>query len=223
MTAPPAPRLRPPARPPAATGDVLLLVAHPTLHRSRVNRALADAARGVAGVTVHDLYAAWPDHHIDVAHEQALVEGHRCLAWLHPMTWYSTPSLLKEWQDLVLAWGWAYGAGGHALRGKPFLHALSTGGPAAAYAEGAEGRRTVEALLAPIAQMAQLVGLDRRPPFVVHGAPRLSPAELQAHAGAFAAALAALRDEGRPASGAALNGGDLSADALSVKPLSGQA
>jgi hypothetical protein len=67
------------------------------------------------------------------------------------------------------------------------------------------------------------VGLDRRPPFVVHGAPRLSPAELQAHAGAFAAALAALRDEGRPASGAALNGGDLSADALSVNPLSGQA
>jgi putative NADPH-quinone reductase len=205
MSAPLAPRLRPPGRPAAQAGEVLVLLAHPNLHRSRVNRALAEAARGVDGVTVHDLYAAWPDHHIDVAHEQALCEAHRCLVWLHPMTWYSTPSLLKEWQDLVLAWGWAYGSGGQALRGKPFLQALSTGGPAAAYAEGAEGRRTVEALLAPIAQMAQLVGLDRRPPFVVHGAPRLTPDELKAQAAAFADALTALRDEARalPAPGGA--------------------
>lgn len=27
----------------------------------------------------------------------------------HPFYWYSTPALLKEWQDLVLEHGWAYG------------------------------------------------------------------------------------------------------------------
>ncbi|CAH8182184.1 Glutathione-regulated potassium-efflux system ancillary protein KefG [Vibrio aestuarianus] len=33
------------------------------------------------------------------------------------MYWYSTPALLKEWQDLVLEYGFAYGQEGTALNG----------------------------------------------------------------------------------------------------------
>jgi len=41
----------------------------------------------------------------------------------HPFYWYSSPAILKEWQDLVLEYGFAYGHEGTALRGKKSLSA----------------------------------------------------------------------------------------------------
>ena len=51
----------------------------------------------------------------------------------HPFYWYSTPALVKQWEDLVLEHGWAYGSQGHALRGKRLLSIISAGGRAEAY------------------------------------------------------------------------------------------
>ena len=84
-------------------------------------------------MTVHDLYEAYPDLDIDVAREKALLLAHDVIVWQHPFFWYSTPAILKEWQDLVLEFGWAYGPGGTALRGKLFVSAITTGGREAAY------------------------------------------------------------------------------------------
>lgn len=176
-----------------ASGKVLVLIAHPALHRSRVNRSLVDAIGGLRDVTVHDLYDAYPDFDIDVAREQALLNAHPVLVWQHPLYWYSTPAILKEWQDLVLEFNWAYGPNGHALRGKLFLPVISTGGPEAAYAGGPD-RASLRELLAPIEQMAKLCGMQMLPPFVVHGAHRLGEAEIASHADAYRGALEALRD-----------------------------
>ncbi|MGG3885590.1 NAD(P)H-dependent oxidoreductase [Brevibacillus panacihumi] len=35
-----------------------------------------------------------------------------------PFYWYSAPPLLKNWFDEAWTYGWAYGPGGVALRGK---------------------------------------------------------------------------------------------------------
>ncbi len=45
---------------------ILILFAHPALERSRVNRRLIAEAKDVAGVTVHDLYEAYPTLDLDV-------------------------------------------------------------------------------------------------------------------------------------------------------------
>jgi len=97
---------------------VLVLFAHPAVHHSRVQRALVTAARTVADITIHDLYDAYPDFDIDVAREQALLVSHDVIVWQHPFYWYSTPPLVKQWEDLVLEHGWAYGRDGNALQGK---------------------------------------------------------------------------------------------------------
>jgi glutathione-regulated potassium-efflux system ancillary protein KefG len=196
MSHPDAHRLRPRFRPipHGSTGAVLVLLAHPTLHRSRVNRAMAQAIRDLPGVTVHDLYEAYPDLDIDVPREQALLQGHAALVWQHPLFWYSTPAMLKEWQDLVLEFGWAYGPEGTALQGKPFLQALTTGAPDAAYHPEGFARHTLDALLAPITQTARLCGLERLPPFAVHGTHRMEPAQIEAAAASYRAAIAHLRD-----------------------------
>ena len=129
---------------------VLVLFAHPVLERSRVNRRLVGAVRDVENVTVHDLYEAYPTLSINVPKEQELLLSHDVIVFQHPFYWYSVPAILKEWQDLVLEHGWAYGAGGTRLRDKITLNVVSTGGPANAYRKGGYNRFTVRELLAPV-------------------------------------------------------------------------
>lgn len=177
-----------------AGARVLVIVAHPVLHKSRVNRALVHALEGIEGVTVHDLYEAAPEFAIDVAREQALLSSHDTIVLQHPFYWYSTPALLKEWQDHVLTFGWAYGAEGRALHGKRVLTAVTTGGPHTSYQEGGGAGITVRALLAPIAQTARLCGMSYLPPFVVHGTHRLDAGGIAAAAGRYRAVIQALVD-----------------------------
>jgi glutathione-regulated potassium-efflux system ancillary protein KefG len=175
---------------------ILVLLAHPVLERSRVNRRLAEAARGVDGVFVHDLYEAYPAMRIDVKREQKLLVEHDVVVFQHPFYWYSTPAILKEWQDLVLEHNWAYGSKGHHLKGKLTLNVISTGGPEAAYDPNGFNRFTIRQLLSPYDQTAHLCGMKFLAPFVVHSALRLDRDE---HVAPFAhdyrRLLAALRDD----------------------------
>ena len=174
--------------------NVLVLFAHPAIRGSRVNRRLVDAVRDLAGVTVNDLYEAYPDLDIDVAREQDLLERHEIVVMQHPFFWYSTPAILKEWQDLVLEHGWAYGHEGHALEGKILLSALSSGGSEEAYCEQGSNRMTIRQLLAPIERTARLCGMEYLPPFVVYGTHGLSGEELAGSAADYRRLVEALRD-----------------------------
>ncbi len=167
-----------PMRPPVLSrGDgtggprrVLVLFAHPSLDRSEANRPLAEATRDLPGVTLVDLYAEYPTFDIDVDREQARLLSHEVVCFMHPLYWYSTPAILKEWQDLVLEHGFAYGVDGHALRGKLFFNALTAGGPAAAYSASGYNHFTIREVLRPLEQMAWLCGMVFLPPFALFGA-----------------------------------------------------
>lgn len=172
---------------------VLVVFAHPSLHHSRVQRRLLRAARQVEGVSVHDLYETYPDFDVDVAHEQRLLEAHDAVVLQHPFYWYSTPPLVKQWFDLVLELGWAYGSGGTALAGKPLLCAISAGGREDAYCEAGSNGCSVRQLLAPVEQTARLCGMPFLEPFVVYGTHALGDAEIDAAAKAYAERLASLR------------------------------
>ncbi len=94
--------------------DIVVLVAHPQLEHSRVNRACCRPRSAAAWprVEVRDLYALYPDYLIDVAAEQAALAPARLVVWQHPIHWYGMPPLMKLWLDEVFAFGWAYGPGG---------------------------------------------------------------------------------------------------------------
>lgn len=171
--------------------NILVIYAHPSPHKSRVNRRLADAARRIDGVHVHELYQTYPDFYIDVAREQALLAAADVVVFLHPIQWYSMPSLLKEWLDAVLLPGWAHGEHGSALRGKTYWLVASTGGTRQGYsAEGTHGRPFAD-YLPQFEQTAALCRMRWESPHILHGAHQVDEAELQAHVDAFAARLAA--------------------------------
>jgi len=158
---------------------LLILFAHPALERSRVHRRLLAHRPVRQDLTFHDLYEEYPDFDIDVSREQALLTAHDIVAVQHPFFWYSTPPLLKQWQDLVLEHGWAYGRTGDALRGKRVFHIISAGGREQAYQHEGYNRFTVRELLAPLEQTAVLCGMRWAPPYVIHGTHRLTDREIE--------------------------------------------
>jgi len=175
---------------------ILVLFAHPVYERSRVNRRLYEAIKELPGVTAHDLYESYPTLVLDVDHEQRLLLEHDVVVFQHPFYWYSVPAILKEWQDLVLEHGWAYGAGGTHLRGKLTLNAISTGGPEHAYAKGGYNRYTVRELLAPWDQTAHLCGMRFLGPFTLHAALKVSgDDDLREGKARYVRLLEALRDD----------------------------
>ncbi len=172
----------------------LVLFAHPALQHSRVHGRLIREVPERPDLTFHDLYEAYPDFDVDVAREQALLLQHDLLVLQHPLYWYSVPPLLKQWIDLVLEHGWAYGSTGTALRGKAVLSLVSAGGAAAAYGPAGFNRYTVSQLLAPIEQTFRLCGMDYLPPYVIFGTHRLDEADIDREAERYRATLAALAD-----------------------------
>ena len=133
---------------------VLVLLAHPRLAASRINAALVRVAREIGGVTVHDLYHAYPDGFIDIAAEQQRLLEHDAVVLQFPIQWYAMPALLKHWFDEVLQSGWAYGRGGEALAGKSLLVAATSGGDPADYGRH-EAQFTLAELLRPIEASAR--------------------------------------------------------------------
>ena len=182
-----------------APADVLVLVAHPQMEQSRVNRALTRAATALNGkgvdagaprVAVRDLYALYPDYLIDPAAEQAALVAARLVVWQHPIHWYSMPPLMKLWVDEVLAFGWAYGPGGTAVQGKDLWLVATTGGPEESYRPDNYNRYFFDAFLPPFEQTAALCGMRFLPPLMLHGAHRASDAEVAAHAKVYSERLA---------------------------------
>ena len=147
----------------------LILFGHPAFRRSTINAALRETVETLDGVTFHDLYASYPDFLIDVQHEQRLCEAHDIIVFQHPFYWYSTPSIVKEWFDLVLEHDWAYGSAGTALAGKITFQALTAGGAAEDYRADGLNRYTIRELSRPYQATANLCGMKWLPPFAVLG------------------------------------------------------
>lgn len=162
-------------------GQTLVVLAHPDLEHSRINAALASAARTTSGVEVRDLQALYPDFRIDVAEEQAAIAAAGEIVLQFPTHWYSVPALMKLWLDDVLLRGWAYGAGAPgALAGKTLRIVTSTGGKAEAYAHGGFHGWPFDEVLVPLKATARRLGMHWSEPLLIHGARDVTDAELTA-------------------------------------------
>jgi len=179
--------------PESPTPGVLVIAAHPAMEQSRVNRRMLRAAQD-SGVIVRDLYRLYPDYLIDVAAEQALLAQATLVVWQHPVHWYHMPPLMKLWVDEVLAFGWAYGPGGTALRGKDLWLAASTGGPQESYRPDSYNRYFFDAFLPAYEQTAALCGMRFLAPMLLHGAHRASREEIAEHAAVYGQRLASYPD-----------------------------
>jgi glutathione-regulated potassium-efflux system ancillary protein KefG len=156
---------------------ILVLFAHPRFERSANNQLLVRQIPVIPEITFHDLYEEYPDFNIDIEKEKKLLADHNIIIWHHPFYWYSAPPLLKQWIDLVLEFGWAYGPGGNALEGKTIFNCITVGGPRSAYSTEGYNRFSLKELLAPFNQTAYLCKMSWLPPYAMHGTHRISEEE----------------------------------------------
>ena len=151
--------------------NVLILFAHPSQDRSEVNVPLFQHALGLSDIaTAVDLYAEYPRMNIDIDREQQRLIDHNTIILMFPFYWYSTPAILKEWQDLVLEYGFAYGECGNALEGKTMLCAITAGATPEAYQADGLNQYSIPELLRPLEQTAHLTKMRYLPPLVLFGA-----------------------------------------------------
>jgi glutathione-regulated potassium-efflux system ancillary protein KefG len=174
---------------------IAILYFHPTHHKSRINKALLKKIEDLEGITLRNMYDLYPDFHINVKQEQEMLLGHDIIIWQHPFYWYSSPSLLKEWIDLVLQHGFAYGREGTALKGKKVMSAITSGGRREVYQKGGLRNYTLPALLAPFSQTVNLCNMVYLPPFVVHGTHLLEDKAIEAAAEEYKNMILSLRDD----------------------------
>jgi glutathione-regulated potassium-efflux system ancillary protein KefG len=175
---------------------VLIQFAHPALQKSRINRKLIAAVRTLENVTINDLYEEYPDFFVDVNREQHLLLSHDIIVFQHPFYWYSCPALVKQWEDLVLQYGFAYGAQGTKLNGKWVLTAITAGGPASAYQRNGYNYYTIRELLTPFEQTVRLCGMVYLPPLVMSGTLAIKDeAAIAGLATLYRRAVESLRDE----------------------------
>lgn len=173
------------AHTPAASPDIYVIAAHPDWRESHVNRPMMQVAAALPRVAVQDLYSSYPDYAINVAAEQTAMARAQLVVLLHPIQWYAMPALQKLWLDEVLTYGWAYGDGGSALRGKDLWLVASTGGDEASYHPQGYNRYFFDAFLPPYEQTAALCGMRFLPPLILHGATSASRDTVDGHVATF--------------------------------------
>ena len=169
--------------------STLILVFHPHLKDgSRVNaRLLAElTAQGEDDIIVRDEYAEYPNFSVNADTEHELLEAADRVILQFPFYWYSSPALLKEWEDEVITAGWAY-AGAHALKGKELKLVVTTGSDAAKYRKDGEYSHTMEELLSPFEVVAIMfrrfrtesaeAGCKSHPALLFRGLAAVSPSQ----------------------------------------------
>lgn len=174
---------------------ILINYGHRRPQSSQFNAQLAAAVRDLPGVTFNNLTERYPDLKIDGEHERQLLLAHDVVVLQFPFHWYHTPAILKEWQDEVLAFGFAYGPGGDKLKGKSMMIAMTTGGPAESYQAGGYNHYSFDQLLSPLHATANLTGMHWLPPFISAGVLRQTPQQTAADIAEYRHRIAALVGE----------------------------
>ena len=174
---------------------LIVYYAHPGQQHSHVNAAMFAAAQAVDGITCVDLYREYPRFDIDPDREQQRLLDHDIILFQFPLFWYSTPSILKEWQDVVLEHGFAYGTGGTRLAGKRMMLAISAAGPQDAYAPDGYQHHDLRTFLRPLEQTALLCKMQFLPPYVLYASLKAVEAgQVAPHVAGYRHLLQALRD-----------------------------
>ena len=169
----------------------LILLFHPDLARSRANAVLAAAALRLPAVELIDVHSLYPDGGVDAGAEAARLLSADRIVLQFPIQWYSTPPLLKAWQDAVLTRMYYinYETEGRLLEGTPLLVAATAGNVPEAYAPDGANKFTMTELLRPLEATAHRCGLPWQPPFVLFRANKLDDIALHGAAKTYAGLL----------------------------------
>ncbi|WP_208559856.1 NAD(P)H-dependent oxidoreductase [Marinilactibacillus kalidii] len=155
----------------------LVIISHPTLDESSSQQFLVQSFPESENVTLHHLEKNYPDEEIDVQKEQALLKNHDRILFQFPFYWYSSPPLLKKWQDEVLEEHFAFGHRGNQLNGKAFGLILVIGVAEKEYQTGGLEGFSISELTKPYQAVARKTGMHYLKPLEIYQFPYMTEEE----------------------------------------------
>lgn len=155
----------------------LIILSHPTVEESGSQQFLIQSLPEDETITRHVLEQAYPDGVIDIKKEQALLREHDRILFQFPFYWYSSPPLLKKWQDEVLTDHFAFGYRGDKLHGKEFGLVLVIGLAEKEYQTGGQEGFSISELTKPFQAMAHKTGMTYLKPLTIFQFPYLTEKE----------------------------------------------
>lgn len=147
--------------------QTLILFSHTFWQDSKINKALLESAKTLSNVKIHNLNATYPNGVIDVKSEVALLKDSQKIIFQFPLFWFSTPSLMKEWQDRVLT-HILYGGDSKLLNGKKFQIITTLGGAKESY-DGHHGY-SLDTILSPLTSAFKYCGCEILESFAIFSA-----------------------------------------------------
>ncbi|MGL5646558.1 MAG: NAD(P)H-dependent oxidoreductase, partial [Clostridium sp.] len=164
----------------------LIIIAHPNMEASKINKIWKNRLDSEENITIHDLYSLRKKGPFNILEEQELLLNHDRIIYQFPFHWYSAPALLKEWQDDVLAFGFSHGPNGNKLNGKEFMLVISAGGQESAYRAGGYQHYNIDELTRPYQAMATFTGMKFLPTYALYSTHTLSDEQVQESADVLA-------------------------------------
>ncbi|KAA6225913.1 MULTISPECIES: NAD(P)H-dependent oxidoreductase [unclassified Campylobacter] len=147
--------------------NVLILFGHTFWEHSKVNKALIESIKNETNIKVQNLNTTYPNGQIDIEKELDLLKNANKIIFQFPLFWFSTPSILKEWQDRILT-NILYSQNPKLLKDKYFQIITTAGGTKSSY-DGHHGA-TINELLKPIYYSFEYSSLKSLEPFVIYSA-----------------------------------------------------
>ncbi len=160
---------------------ILIVIAHPYLKRSHANKQLLAEVSKLQQVVIDDLYERYADFHIDVKAEQKLLNKAKLVIFQFPIYWYNVPALLKQWQEVVLTRGFAFGHKDEdtMLKGKFCFAVVTAGHKRLSYQDGGDDCYALEDFLRPLEQLAYHCDMHYYSPLALYQAHLATTAELR--------------------------------------------
>lgn len=143
---------------------VVILLAHPDIKESRVNKLLIETVKEIDGVQVFDLYGM--EQPFSAEDWIRIIANASAVVYQFPLFWLSAPYLLKKWQDEIFS----VLARTPAVAGKPLQVVTTVGAGADTYRSGGKNYFTIDELLRPYQVSAIRAGMVWQTPLVVYGA-----------------------------------------------------
>lgn len=148
----------------------LVILSHPEVDESSSQQYLLSGLPKEAEITVHRLEKTYPDGKIDVEKEQNLLRTHQRIIFQFPFYWYSSPPMLKQWQDEILTDLFAFGGAvtSPQLRGKEFSMVIVIGAKQEEYQAGGLEGFSLSSLTTPFQALAHKTGMRYKKPLFIH-------------------------------------------------------
>lgn len=142
----------------------LIIISHPNIAESTSQQFFLAGLDNREEVTIRHLERAYPEGKIDKVSECQLVREHDRLIFQFPLYWYSSPALLKEWQDQVLT----EFTGSNLLKDKEFGIVTTVGVRQIDYLAGGKVGFTLDELMRPYQAVANHFEMRYLPIFSIH-------------------------------------------------------